>query len=77
MTTFNLDIAGREQTLRWEITPCQFKTLLAPILVEMFGAPEYLPTGNEVGSPRREIVVEPQPISTPVPETVPSEPVPA
>jgi len=76
--TITVDISDKK-ALVFELDNDAIRDLL-PFLVRMGGEPIYLlkqPTAGEVGEPRREITVEPVPISTPVPEKAPLVPEPA
>lgn len=76
MNPITIDISDRK-AVTFVADNCQLRNIILPFLVALLGEPLYVIKDGEVGSPRREIVVEPEPVTVPVPETVPSEPVPA
>ena len=65
-------VAIGTKLLAWDMPRCEVRELMK-VLVHLYGEPNM----GEVGSPRREITVEPVPTTVPVPETVPEAPVPA
>lgn len=78
MKTITVDISDKK-ALVFELDNDAIRDLL-PFLVRLGGEPLYVlkdPRMGEVGEPRREIVVEPVPISEPVPEKAPLVPEPA
>ncbi len=70
MNQFKVTIGTR--TLTWNMGSCQVREAVK-FLVNYYGEPAYGsdPRMGEVGSPRREITVEPQPVTVPEPERVP------